>query len=134
MAVQDSRKLTVWQRSHQFTLKVYTLTKTFPREESLALTSQMRRAASSIPSNIAEGCGRGGAGELARFVQIASGSASELEYQLLLALDLGYLSPEVHKDAEREITEIKRMLTGFNAQVRSSIRQPRAAPRLRTDN
>src|SRR6266581_7156487 len=86
--MKDFRQLKVWDRAHQLTLAIYPVTATFPRDETYGLTSQMRRAASSIPSNIAEGCGREGDAELSRFCQIARGSASELEYQLLLARDL----------------------------------------------
>ena len=85
--MKDSRKLKVWEKSHQLVLALYTITASFPREETYGLTSQIRRAASSIPSNIAEGCGRDGDAELSRFCIIARGSASELEYQILLARD-----------------------------------------------
>ncbi|WP_092769607.1 four helix bundle protein [Hymenobacter actinosclerus] len=84
----DYRSLQIWQRSHQLTLQLYGLTKNFPREELFGLVSQMRRAAASIPTNIAEGCGRNSDAELARFLTIASGSASELDYQLLLSHEL----------------------------------------------
>ena len=83
--MKDFRQLKVWERAHQLTLAVYRATTTFPRDETYGLSSQIRRAASSIPSNIAEGCGRDGDAELSRFCQMARGSASELEYQLLLA-------------------------------------------------
>jgi four helix bundle protein len=92
--MQDFRKLAVWQKSHELTLSLYELTGTFPREEMYGLTSQVRRASSSIPANIAEGCGRDGDAELSRFLQISMGSASELEYHLLLARDLKYLTAE----------------------------------------
>ena len=77
------------------------------------LTSQIRRSCASIPANIAEGCGRGGDAELARFLQIAMGSASELEYHLLLAHDLGFLNDSVYDELTREVSEVKRMLTSF---------------------
>jgi four helix bundle protein len=83
--VQDFRKLKVWRMSHDFTLAVYEATAAFPKEELYGLTSQVRRAAASVPANIAEACGRGGNAEFARFIRIAMGSASELEYHLLLA-------------------------------------------------
>ena len=89
---------------------VYRLTATFPRNETYGLTSQMRRAASSIPSNIAEGCGRDGDAELSRFCQIARGSASELEYQLLLARDLELIQTNRYEETQ-PVIEIKRMLT-----------------------
>jgi four helix bundle protein len=95
------------------TLKVYNATKSFPWEEIFGLTSQLRRACASIPANIAEGCGRSGDVELARFLVIASGSASEVEYHLLLAHDLGYLKDAEYQRLDEEINELKRMLTAF---------------------
>ena len=87
--MKDFRNLVVWQKSHKLTLDVYEATRKFPKEELYGLVSQLRRACSSIPCNIAEGCGRRGNGEFHRFLQIATGSASEVEYQLLLAHELG---------------------------------------------
>ena len=93
------------------TLAVYGATATFTRDEIYGLASQMRRAASSIPSNIAERCGRDGDAELSRFCQIARGSASELEYQILLARDLELIQPYQHEQLTQQAGEIKRMLT-----------------------
>lgn len=109
----DYRSLQIWQRSHQLTLVVYAQTREFPREELFGLVSQMRRAASSVPTNIAEGCGRGSDAELSRFLTIAAGSASELDYQLLLAHELGYLPTLSWQSAASELTEIRKMLTQF---------------------
>jgi four helix bundle protein len=92
---------------------VYKATATFPKEELYGLTSQMRRSASSIPANIAEGCGRNGNAELARFLQISAGSASELQYHLLLARDLGLLAPSIYVQLEHDVSEVKRMLYSF---------------------
>lgn len=89
--MRDFREIKVWHKAHGLTLDIYRSTAIFPREELYGLTSQLRRASSSIPANIAEGCGRGGNAELARFLQIGMGSASELEYHILLAHDLTYL-------------------------------------------
>ena len=111
--MKDFRDLKVWEKSHQLTLAVYKATTTFPRDEIYGLTGQIRRSCASIPANIAEGCGRGGDAELARFLQIAMGSASELEYHLLLAHDLGFLNDSVYDELTREVTEVKRMLTSF---------------------
>ena len=86
--MKDFRQLKVWQKAHQLTLDVYRLTASFPSDEIYGLTTQMRRAGSSIPANLAEGCGRNGDAELSRFCHIAMGSASELEYHLLLARHL----------------------------------------------
>jgi four helix bundle protein len=110
-AVKDFRKLKVWHKAHELVLAVYQTTASFPRDETYGLTTQIRRAASSIPSNIAEGCGRDGDAELARFCLIARGSASELEYQILLAHDLKLIPSGRYQELSQEITEIKRMLT-----------------------
>jgi four helix bundle protein len=118
--VKDFHDLKVWQQAHQLTLAVYKVTTVFPRDEAYGLTAQMRRSASSIPSNIAEGCGRTGDIELARFCQIAMGSASELEYQLLLARDLGFLNLESYQTLNEELVSIKRMLNVFIGKLRSS--------------
>jgi len=93
--MSDYRKLEVWAKAHQLTLEIYRATKTFPKDELYGLVSQMHRAASSIPMNIAEGSGRGSNADYARCVQIGLGSMNELEYQLLLARDLGFLT-EAH--------------------------------------
>ena len=106
-----ARKLQVWEKAHQLALTLYQVTASFPRDETYGLASQIRRAASSIPSNIAEGCGREGDAELSRFCTIARGSASELEYQLLLARDLKLIQPNDYERLAQQTTEIKRMLT-----------------------
>ena len=111
--MRDFRKLKVWERGHRLTLAVYKATATFPREELYGLTSQTRRACAAIPANIAEGCGRGSNADLARFFQIALGSASELENHLLLARNLTFLETSDHERLSGEVTELKRMLTSF---------------------
>jgi four helix bundle protein len=115
--MRDFRKLKVMERAHHFTLQIYRITKVFPSDERFGLTIQLRRAAASIPTNIAEGCGRGGERELARFMSIAAGAASEVEYQLLLACDLNYIQDEAHKELNQQINEIKRMLNSFIQQL-----------------
>ncbi len=110
--MKDFRKLQVWEKAHQLALTLYHVTaSSFPRDETYGLVSQIRRSASSIPSNIAEGCGRDGDAELARFCTIARGSASELEYQLLLARDLKFIPPNDYEQLAQQAIEIKRMLT-----------------------
>lgn len=109
---RNFRTLNVWEKSHQLTLDVYKSTSGFPREELFGLTSQIRRAAVSIPANIAEGCGRGG-GDFARFCRIAAGSASELQYHLLLVSDLGFLDALTYRRLEKQTTEVERMLAGL---------------------
>lgn len=111
--MRDFKKLQVWQKSHDFTVRIYRATETFPSSELYGLTNQIRRATVSIPSNIAEGCGRDTNPDLIRFLHIAMGSASEVEYQLLLAHDLRFLKTEDFQRLQDQITEIKRMLTGF---------------------
>ena len=111
--MKDFMTLNVWKKGHKLTLAVYKATASFPREELYGLTSQIRRSCSSIPANIAEGCGRNGDAELARFLSIAMGSASELEYHLLLARDLNFLETTEYRELTEEVTEVKRMLTSF---------------------
>jgi len=111
--VRNFRELKVWEKAHQLTLSVYRTTTDFPAEEKFGLTSQLRRAAAAIPANIAEGCGRAGERELARFLQIAMGSASELEYHLLLAHDLEFVDTASYQQLHECTTEVKRMLTSF---------------------
>jgi four helix bundle protein len=118
--MKDFRTLAVWQKAHQLALNVYLVTNEFPRDELYGLVSQMRRAAVSIASNIAEGCGRSGDAELARFCQIAMGSASELEYQFILARDLQFLSVQRYGEMDQQINEAKRMLNVFIHRLRAS--------------
>jgi len=117
--MQDFKQLKVWEKSHALTLAVYTATRTFPKEELYGLTSQLRRATSSIPANIAEGCGRNSGPELRRFLEIAMGSASECEYHLLLSRDLELLTSEVHDQLHTQVTEVKRMLASFIAKLKT---------------
>jgi len=108
--MKDFRQLKVWEKAHRLVLAVYSATASFPADERLSLTSQIRRASVSIPSNIAEGCGRFGDGEFHRFLQIAMGSVSELDYQLLLARDLGFLNGRKYSEVHEKMFEVKRML------------------------
>ncbi len=118
--MQDFTKLDVWQRAHSMTLDLYRKTKSFPREELYGLTSQIRRSASSIGANIAEGCGREGEADLGRFLQIALASASELQYHLLLARDLSYVAPRDYERLVTEVTGVKKMLTSLVQKVRAA--------------
>lgn len=111
--MQDFRNLKVWEKAHALTLEVYEKTKDFPGEERYGLTSQIRRCAVSVPTNIAEGCGRGSDADMARFLQIARGSASELEYTLLLARELGMIKAPAHEALAPRIEEIQRMLAAL---------------------
>jgi len=117
--MQDFRDLKVWEKAHHVTLGVYKASAAFPKDELYGLTSQIRRSSVSVPSNIAEGCGRGGDAEFARFLQIAMGSASELEYQLLLAHDLGFMNSTKYKTLVNHVIEVKRMLAVLMQKVRT---------------
>ena len=111
--MKDFRELKVWEKAHGLALAVCQATGSFPREERYGLTSQLRRACSSIPANLAEGCGRNANGDFARFCSIAAGSASELEYHLLLARDLELITAQQHDELSQRTTEVKRMLAAL---------------------
>jgi len=115
--MQDYRPLKVWQKSHSLVLRIYSATAPFPEPERYGLTSQMRRAASSVAANIAEGCGRAGQAELRQFLFTSVGSASELEYFLLLARDLRFFTEKQQEALDTSVREIKRMLTGLIQRV-----------------
>jgi four helix bundle protein len=124
----DFKKLKVWRRSHDLTLAVYHCTMSFPDHERFGLTAQLRRAAASVPANIAEGCGRRTDNELARFLRISLGSATELEYHLLLAKDIGLLSPELHDSLSLSTSQIQGMLAQLERRlsVKRQAREPLA--------
>ena len=115
--MKNCRDLRVWQKAHALTLASYRGTAEFPKQEIYGLISQIRRCSASIAANIAEGCGKRSNAEFQRFLHIATGSASELEYHFLLARDLGYLSPEEYKKLDESTVEIKRMLSGLIKKV-----------------
>ena len=118
--VQDFQSLEIWKKSHSLVLSIYKITENdFPKNELFALTSQIRRSASSIPTNIAEGCGRRTNAELANFLNIASGSASEVEYEILLAKEVGYISTEQFETWTHEIGEIRSMLAAYMKKLKS---------------
>jgi four helix bundle protein len=117
--MQDFRDLKVWAKAHAIALRVYAFTRAFPAEERYGITSQMRRAATSIPANIAEGCVRSTDTDFARFSQVALGSASELEYFALLARDLELLPNADYERFLADIQEVKRMLTALIARLRA---------------
>ena len=117
--MRDFHKLRVWNHAHLATLDVYRATKTFPKDELYGLTGQMRRAATSICANLAEGCGRRGGAEFARFLDIALGSASELEYHLLLSVDLKLLDGSAYARLNSAVVQVKRMLAGLLRKLRA---------------
>jgi four helix bundle protein len=117
--MKDFKNLKVWSKSHKPTLRIYEITRTFPVEEIYGLKSQMRRASVSIPTNIAEGCGRNSDAELARFLEIAMGSASELEYLILLSKELNFFDDKLYNAFNAEIIGIKQMLATLIKKLRA---------------
>jgi four helix bundle protein len=115
--MQHFSELKVWQRTHALTLRVYGLTESFPSAERFGLTSQLRRAATSMPTNIAEGSKRRSNPDYARFLNLAEGSAAEVEYLLMLSRDLGYVTPAEAEPLVREVSEISRMLYALRTKV-----------------
>ena len=111
--MKDFKSLIVWEKSHHLTLLIYEMSRFFPEDEKYGLTSQIRRSVSSVSANIAEGCGRSSDKDFARFLQIAIGSASETEYHLLLARDLGFLNQDDWCALDKKTNEVKRMLINF---------------------
>jgi len=118
--MQDFKKLNVWTKAHQLSLAIYGDTSCFPATEKFGLINQIRRSSCSIPTNIAEGCGRNGSGDFARFMEIAMGSASETEYLLLLSRDLGFLKEDRYQYCCTRIVEIKQMLYALITRVKPS--------------
>ncbi len=117
--MKDFRDLIVWDKAHRLTLASYRATASFPRSEMFGLTSQIRRCSESIGANIAEGCGKRGNAEFARFLNIAAGSASELEYHFLVARDLGFLKPSDYDSLDHNVVEVKRMLAALIHKVQN---------------
>lgn len=117
--MKDFRDLKVWRSAHELTLSVYRATRAFPKDELYGLTSQIRRCSSSIGANIAEGCGKRGNSEFQRFLQIASGSASELDYHLLLAFDLAFLTEQDYQCLHGTLSQLRKMLTALIQKVES---------------
>lgn len=117
--MQDYKKLKVWELSHELTLMVYKQSSSFPKDEMFGLTSQIRRASSSIPTNIAEGCGRYSSKELTQFLNISLGSANETLYLLFLAKDLNYITAEDFESLENKIEQIKAMLINLISKIKN---------------
>ncbi|MBU2510134.1 four helix bundle protein [bacterium] len=111
--MRNFKELKVWQKAHHVALEVYLITRSFPSDERFGLISQLRRSAASVSANIAEGCGRDSDRDFSRFLTIASGSASETEYHILLAYDLKFLEEKPYIELDGKINEIKRMLNSF---------------------
>lgn len=111
--MRDYKKFLVWEKSHQLTLDVYKSVNSFPKDELFGLVSQIKRSSSSIPTNIAEGCGRNSDKDFCRFLYISCGSANELEYQIILSIDLTFIEVESGQKLLNQIEEIKKMLNGL---------------------
>ena len=120
--MKNFRDLQVWHKAHALTLDSYRATGGFPKAETYGLTSQIRRSAASVAANIAEACGKRGNGDFQRFLGIAAGSASEVEYHFLLARDLGFLDGEEYKSLDAAVVEVKRMLASLIIKVESDRR------------
>ena len=116
--MQNYKELKVWGKAHHFTLRVYEVSKLFPKDELYSLTNQLRRAAASIPANIAEGCGKNSQSEFAHFLNISLGSANEAEYFLILSKDLNYLNTDDFTKLSEAVNEIKAMLIALINKVR----------------
>jgi four helix bundle protein len=126
--MRNYRDLQVWKKAHDLTLELYRVSQRFPRKEMYGITGQLRRAAVSIGANLAEGYGRRTSNELARFVRVAMGSASELDYHILLCRDIGLMSSDAFSISTAKLTEVRKMLTSFLQSVEEQIEtQSRAA-------
>jgi four helix bundle protein len=119
--MRNYRDLEVWTLTHKLTLELYQASRKFPKEEMFGLTSQLRRAAISIGANLAEGCGRRTTAEFARFVRIAMGSASELDYHLLLCRDFEFVTNEFYDRASKELVRVRKMLSALLASVETQL-------------
>jgi four helix bundle protein len=117
--MRDFSKLFIWQKSHKLVMSIYDTTNKFPKNEMFGLTSQIRRASSSIPINISEGCGRYSNKDFARFLQIAIGSACEVEYELLLAKELKYLEEQEYSELSKEVVAIRKMIIKYQSELKN---------------
>ena len=125
--MRNHRDLKVWCKAYSLSLDLYRRSRDFPKEERYGLTSQLRRAAISIGANLAEGCGRRTNAEMARFIRIAMGSASELDHHLLLCKDLGFLQYQEYESVIRDLNEVRKMLGGLLESVERELQHSRAA-------
>ena len=116
--MRDFKKYNIWTLSHSFTLEIYSITKTFPKEEIYGLTSQIRRVSSSIPTNISEGCGRDSDAEFNRFLTIALGSATESEYLLILSKELNYIDTSSFEKLNSDINIIKQKIYSLKQKLK----------------
>ncbi len=111
--MRNYKNYIVWEKGHKLTLDIYQIVANYPKEELFSLVSQMKRSSSSIPTNIAEGCGRKSEKDFCRFLYIAFGSANELEYQIILSRDLNFITGEEVDVLLFQVEEIKKMLNSL---------------------
>ena len=123
--MKDYRKVKVWGKAHILVKDVYRATSRFPKDELFGMTSQLRRASSSIPTNIAEGCGRGSDADFRRFLQIAFGSANEVEYLIFLSYELNYIQETQFIELNNKIVEVKKMIAGRTQTLNEHIKNRR---------
>ena len=116
--MQNFKDLIVWKKAHENALMIYQLTKSFPREEQYGITSQLRRASVSVPTNIAEGCGKFTQKDFANFLQTSLGSSQEVEYLILLAFELTYITEKDYLKLNQSINEVKAMLISLIKKIR----------------
>ena len=126
--METHRDLRVWQQSIDFVSSIYLMTRSLPKEELFGLASQMRRAAVSVPSNIAEGYARGTDKEKIHFLRISSGSMSELETQLTLCLKLGYISQEEYNTTSEKLVSVWKQLNALISVIRKRINSQESVP------
>lgn len=117
--MKDFKQLLVWEKAHILTKDIYKITVGFPREEIFGLSSQLKRAVVSIPTNIAEGCGRGSDADFKRFIQISFASASEVEYLIFLSYELKFINLENYNRLNEQVNEVKKMLAGLINKLKS---------------
>jgi len=118
--MQNFRNIEVWKKAHDIVKSVYKATVSFPASELYGITSQIRRASISIPTNIAEGCGKGSNADFVRYLQISFGSGNEVEYLLLLSFELNYLDKSTYESLAIQIEEVKKMLSGFIKKLKAN--------------
>ena len=117
--MMDFKKLKIWRESYKLSIEIYTLTETFPSREKFGITSQIRRAATSVPINISEGAGKFSSKDMAKFLQIAYGSLKELECLVMMSKDLHYFSPQTEERILIHILEIQKMLSTYIKRIRN---------------
>ena len=127
--MKDYRKIHVWSKAHVLVKDLYCATSKFPKDELFGMISQLRRAGASIPTNIAEGCGRGSDADFRRFLQIAFGSANEVEYLIFLSYELNFIEKNRFIELDNKIKEVKKMLAGMIKKISIDIKNGKNADR-----